>query len=79
MHVSDFVAQESGYLRTLIDASISAHDAGTTTTLTINYEWRRLVSALLEPLLNPAVWDGTDSEIDDATQKMQVLLEDLYD
>lgn len=79
LHVNDFEPQVSGFNRPLIDAVISDHDAGTVTTLDINYEWRRLISALIEPLLNPLAWDGTESEIDDAIQKMQALYNDLYD
>ena len=80
MRVNAFVVQESGYNRTLVSASgLPEHSVGTTTTLEINYQWRRLISALIQPLLNENVYSGTETEVDTAIQHMHNLLNDLYD
>lgn len=79
LHVNDFAVQASEYNAPKASAVISAHNAGTTLSLSLNYEWRRLISALLTPLLLREYWDGTESEVDDAIQKAQAIYNDLYD
>lgn len=79
MLVNGFAVAVNAPHSILADAVVSAHDSGTTTSLVINYEWRRLVLDLINPLLNREFWGGTESEIDDAIDKAHELLTDLYD
>lgn len=79
MHGNDFGVQASELNPHLASADISVHDSGATTSLTINYEWRRLLSDLLEPMVSNDFWDGSESEIEDAIQLAQSLINDLYD
>jgi hypothetical protein len=45
-----------------------------TVNICINSKWAGYVDGALETLLNPCVWDGTDTEVEAAIQEVQKLL-----
>jgi hypothetical protein len=65
-----------------IETPLSAHNAAlpedVMTTITLNHEWREIVGGQLSRLLHRQYWTGTESDIDDALQKLHQLLIDLY-
>ena len=76
---SDFVPQANAQYSGNLSPVLVGHDTGTTTTLVINYQWRRIVSGLLAQLLDRGYWIGDETDIDDTIQYLHLLLDDLYD
>ncbi len=47
-------------------------------TVTLNYQWRRILVHAAEHMLDREIYDGTEAEIDTVIQQAHALLSDMY-
>ncbi len=60
-------------------SDVVAHDAGTTTSISINYHWRRLVVGAISHFIVEDNWDADDNDRITLAQFAHDLMSDFYD